>query len=106
MYANKNTAGNIANEKYEVKARMRRFLKVITSSHANKETTRWRDPQPTLINRKQLEQRIIKQKALDESNERMRQNLLKILNEERVLNITHEHVPGYRAGKMKFKLFL
>ena len=84
MYAHQNTAGNIQNERYEVKARMRRFLKIITSSQPNKETTRWREPQTKLSDRKKLEQRIIKQKILDDNNDRMRKNLRKILNEERV----------------------
>ena len=98
MNSNNHSAGNIVNQKYEIQARMRRFLQVLTDARPNRETTRWRELQPKIIQDKRAEMRMSQQKAIEDGNERMRQNLLKILNDNRETT-SNEYSPGFRAGK-------
>lgn len=83
MYSFKSrTAGNLVNEKHEVKKRMRRFIKVVTQTGPNKETIAWRKAQP----KKPIVRsgkRLMELKAIEASNERLRQNLLSIMGEDR-----------------------
>lgn len=93
-----NQTGNISNQRYEIQSRMKRFLKVLTQSRPNKETTDWKNPRPQIVNDKRAEQRSSHRQRLDFENDRIRQNLLKILNETRE-STTNEFCPGYRHGK-------
>ena len=104
MKSNKSTlnqTGNISSQRYEIQATMKRFLNILTNSRPNKETTQWRKPRPKIVNDKRAEFRSAQRLKLDKENDRIRQNLLDILNETRETT-SNEFCPGYRNG-MNFK---
>jgi hypothetical protein len=84
-----------ANQRYEVQARMQRFVKILESTTANKETTGWRTkgyiPRRTFNREKHSDAEIVAE------NKRLSSRLCGILTDDRKTK-TIEYVPGWRIG--------
>ena len=79
------STGNTTNQKYEIQTMMKRFLKVITESRPNKETTEWRTLQRPKIVQHRHGLGFLQRQKIEKENEKLRQNLINIASREGML---------------------
>ena len=74
--------GNKSNQKFEIQAMMKRFLKDITESRPKKETIEWRtSPRPKIVQHRHG-LGFLQRHKIEKENEKLRQNLINIATRE------------------------
>lgn len=94
-------AGNLGAQKYEVTRNIERHLKVISSTPATYETTRWKSSSPEdekACFRKQRGRDIVEEKRINADNAKLHHRLYQIVTCNREAG-TQEYAPGLRIGR-------